>query len=123
MAQSIFESLTGGRFDVAVASTEPDRMGRLGRIVLAESRTHVQPELPRDIAEVAGEHWDIVIIVAEDHEMPAAPITGVRNERWSVRDPLLASGLTGRVAALRQARDMIRRRVDELLASLEQVAA
>lgn len=123
MAQAIFQSVAGSDFEVRVASRNPQTMGRLSRVVLAEVGVRDRPQSPSAIEDVAGQHWDIVVTVASEDEMPVPPVAGIRNERWPVRNPLAVPGLSARVAALRVTRDSLRRHAEDLVASLQQVAA
>jgi protein-tyrosine-phosphatase len=123
MAQAIFESLAGNDFEVAVASTDPQTMGRLSRVVLAEAGVRISAQPPKTVDQAADQHWDRVITVAGEDEMPAPPVAGIRNERWAIRNPLAIPGFSARLAGLRFARDSIRAHVEELLATLQKVAA
>lgn len=123
MAQAIVQATAGDDFEVTVASTDPQTMGRLSRVVLAEMGARVNLEPPSTVEQVADRHWDIVITLADEDELPSPPVVGLRNERWPVGNPLVVSGFSARLAALRFTRDSIRRHVDELLPSLRKVAA
>jgi len=123
MAEAIFRSIATGDFEVRAASTHAQTAGRLSRVVLAESGVRVDPQPPMTLEQAAAEHWDIVVTVATEAEMPSAPVTARWEQRWAVADPLAMPGYSSRVAALRSTRDAIRSHVQALLASLHQAAA
>ncbi len=123
MAQAIVEAVAGDDFEVTVSSTNPQAMGRLSQVVLAEMGARVSPIPPSTVEQVADQHWDVVVTIADEDEMPSPPVVGLRNERWPVGNPLAVPGFSGRLAALRSVRDSIRAHVQELLPSLRTVAA
>ena len=117
MSQALFERVAGGRHEARSAGTRPaervhpevaDAMRELG-IDIAHNR-------PRGLTRDQAEWADVVVTMGCGDECPYIP--GKRYVDWDLADP---HGQP--LDAVRETRDEIARRVDELVRELEQSAA
>lgn len=114
MARGWLRHLAGDRVEVLSAGSEPaDQINPVAVQAMAELGIDIASEQPRllDIDDVAAS--DVVITMGCGDTCPVFP--GKRYEDWELDDP---AGQP--IDVVRRVRDEIRRRVEELMASLPQ---
>ena len=113
MAAGFLRHLAGERVQVLSAGSEPaDRINPVAVEVMGEVGIDITAAQPRVLTTEAVEAADAVITMGCGDACPFYP--GKRYEDWELDDP---AGLP--LAEVRPIRDGIRRRVEELLASLD----
>src|SRR5437660_11850930 len=117
MSQALFERVAGGRHQAQSAGTEPaERVHPEVVEVMAERGIDLSRKQPRKLAREQAEWADVVVTMGCGDECPYIP--GKRYVDWDLADP---HGQP--LDAVRETRDEIARRVDELVRELEQSAA
>ncbi|SDL14293.1 arsenate reductase ArsC [Tessaracoccus oleiagri] len=112
MAAAYTRHLSGGAVEVRSAGSAPaDSINPAVRDVLLEEGIDISAEKPKILTPEAVQASDVVITMGCGDACPFYP--GKRYEDWELQDPA-GQG----VDAVRPIRDDIRRRVEELLASL-----
>ena len=117
MSQALFERAAGGRHRPLSAGTTPaDRVHPEVVEVMGELGIDVSGRTPRLLTRDLAEQADVVVTMGCGDECPYIP--GKRYLDWDLPDP---KGRT--VDEVRATRDEIERRVGELVAELDRVAA
>jgi protein-tyrosine-phosphatase len=112
MSQALFERAAQGRHTAASAGTTPaDRV----HPEVVEVMSELADRIPRKLTLEAAEAADVVVTMGCGDECPYVP--GKRYLDWDLRDP---KGLP--VDQVRAIRDEIARRVEELVAELDQTS-
>lgn len=115
MAAGFLQALAGDRIDVRSAGSVPaDRVNPAAVAAMAEVGIDIAGEQPKVLTEGAVKASDVVITMGCGDECPYFP--GKRYEDWVLEDPA-GQG----IAAVRPIRDEIRRRVEDLIVSLDQI--
>jgi arsenate reductase (thioredoxin) len=117
MSQALFERAAAGRHRALSAGTTPaDRVHPEVVEVMGELGIDVSGRTPRLLTRDLAEQADVVVTMGCGDECPYIP--GKRYLDWDLPDP---KGRT--VDEVRATRDEIERRVGELVAELDRVAA
>ena len=104
--------LSGGSVEVLSAGSEPaESINVLVRAVLLEDGIDISTETPKLLVPEAVKASDIVITMGCGETCPVYP--GKRYEDWDVADPAGQD-----LATVREIRDDVKQRVEELLTSL-----
>ena len=112
MAAGFLQHLAGERIEVLSAGSQPaDQVNPVAVAAMAEEGIDIATEQPKVLTESAVREADVVITMGCGDECPFFP--GKRYEDWVLDDPA-GQG----IEAVRPIRDEIRRRVEELIASL-----
>ncbi|HEU5318269.1 MAG TPA: arsenate reductase ArsC [Chloroflexota bacterium] len=117
MAEGWLRHLSGGRVEAHSAGTEATRVRPLAARVMAEVGIDIGGQESKTLERYVAEPFDAVITVCDDAN-EACPVFpgGKRRLHWSFRDPSKAEGSEGeQLAAYRDVRDAIRRRIEEEL--------
>ena len=105
--------LSGGSVEVLSAGSEPAKsINTLVRDVLLEDGIDISTETPKLLVPEAVKASDIVITMGCGETCPVYP--GKRYEDWDVADPAGQD-----LATVREIRDGVKQRVEELLTSLD----
>jgi protein-tyrosine-phosphatase len=116
MAAGFLKHLAGDRIDVLSAGSEPaDRINPVAIAAMAEEGIDIAGEQPKVLTTESVQDSDVVITMGCGDACPFFP--GKRYEDWKLDDPA-GQG----IEAVRPIRDEIRRRIEELIASLESAA-
>lgn len=112
MAAAWLEHLAGGHIEVRSAGSAPaDQVNPAAVAAMAEVGIDLSSAAPKLLRADAVEASDVVVTMGCGDACPFFP--GIRYEDWQLPDPV-GKG----VAEVRPIRDEIRRRVEELIASL-----
>jgi len=112
MAAGYLQHLAGDRIEVLSAGSQPaDQVNPAAVAAMAEEGIDIAAAQPKILTTEAVQESDVVITMGCGDECPFFP--GKRYEDWVLEDPA-GQG----VQAVRPIRDEIRRRVEELIASL-----
>jgi arsenate reductase len=112
MAAGFLRELAGGRIEVRSAGSLPaDRINPVAVEAMAEVGIDIAAEQPKVLTSEAVQDSDVVITMGCGDACPYFP--GTRYEDWVLEDPA-GQGIDD----VRPIRDEIRRRVEELIASL-----
>jgi arsenate reductase len=121
MAEGFLRAMGAGRVKVASAGTHPKaEVHPLAVAVMAERGIDISGQQPKGLDPETAARMDLVVTVC-DRAAAACPVfpPAVRTLHWPIDDPAAAPGdAAARLAAFREARDLIERRVRDLLASL-----
>ena len=113
MAAGFLKHLAGDRIDVLSAGSEPaDRINPVAIAAMAEEGIDIAGEQPKVLTTESVQDSDVVVTMGCGDACPFFP--GKRYEDWLLDDPA-GQG----IEAVRPIRDEIRRRIEELIASLE----
>jgi protein-tyrosine-phosphatase len=113
MAAAYLAHLSGGAVEVRSAGSEPaDQVNPSAVAAMAEEGIDITAETPKILTTEAVKESDVVITMGCGDTCPIFP--GKRYEDWELDDPA-GQGLE----AVRPIRDEIRRRVVELIESLD----
>ena len=117
MSQALFERAAKGRHQAESAGTQPaERVHPEVVEVMSEMGIDVSGRTPQKLTTELAQRADVVVTMGCGDECPYIP--GKRYIDWELPDP------KGRpLAEVRETRDEISRRVDELIAQLDSVAA
>ncbi|MBM0257072.1 arsenate reductase ArsC [Micromonospora sp. 4G55] len=114
MAAGWLRHLAGDTVEVRSAGSEPaDRINPVAVDAMREVSIDITGQIPNRLTWDTAEASDIIITMGCGDACPVFP--GERYEDWKLTDP---AGQP--IEVVRQVRDEIRSRVDELLASIEQ---
>ena len=117
MAEGLLRHLAGDRFEAHSAGTKPKGLAGQTVEVMREIGIDISGQRSKHVEEYAGQPFDYVITVCDSARQvcPVFPGGGQRIH-WDVEDPLYAE-LRGEstAQALRDARDELRRRIQEFL--------
>lgn len=113
MAAGFLRHLAGDRVDVRSAGSMPgDAINPVAVEAMAEVGIDIAGEQPKKLSDDAVVASDVVITMGCGDECPFFP--GKRYEDWVLTDPA-GQGID----VVREVRDEIRRRIEELIASLD----
>ena len=113
MAAAFLSTLGEGRIEVRSAGSAPaDKVNPAAVEAMAELGIDMSAEIPKILTTAAVKESDVVITMGCGDTCPIFP--GKRYEDWELEDPAGRS-----VDAVRPIRDDIRRRVEQLLDSLD----
>jgi arsenate reductase (thioredoxin) len=116
MAAGYLRHLAGDRIEVLSAGSEPaDRINPVAIAAMDEEGIDITAEQPKVLTTEAVRDSDVVVTMGCGDTCPYFP--GKRYEDWELDDPAGQD-----LDAVRPIRDEIRRRVEELVASLAGVA-
>ena len=118
MAEGWLRHRYGDRFEAFSAGTEATSVRPLAIRAMNELGVDISCQASKTLDQYVAEPWDYVITVC-DQASQACPVFpgGTQRLHWSLPDPSSASGTREeQLAAYRQARDELRRRIDELAA-------
>jgi arsenate reductase (thioredoxin) len=116
MAAGYLRHLAGDRIEVLSAGSEPaDRINPVAIAAMDEEGIDITAEQPKVLTTEAVRESDVVVTMGCGDTCPYFP--GKRYEDWELDDPAGQD-----LDAVRPIRDEIRRRVEELVASLAGVA-
>ena len=117
IAEGLLRHLAGDRFEVHSAGTQPKGLAKHTVEVMREIGIDVSGQRSKHVDEFAGQPFDYVITVCDSarQSCPVFPGGGQRIH-WDVEDPADAE-LRGEptAQAFRDARDELRRRIQEFL--------
>jgi arsenate reductase len=118
MAEALLTAKGKGRIHAESAGSRPaPRVNPLAVQALAELGIDWQGRVPRSVAGLEQQRWDIVITVCDNAReacpwFPAQPIMA----HWGMPDPAAAVGSDeGKLAVFRETRDVLAARIDRLL--------
>jgi protein-tyrosine-phosphatase len=113
MAAGYLQHLAGDTIEVLSAGSQPaDQVNPVAVAAMAEEGIDIASEQPKVLTPESVQASDVVVTMGCGDECPFFP--GKRYEDWKLDDPA-GQG----IEAVRPIRDEIRRRVEELIASLE----
>lgn len=116
MAAGYLRHLAGDRIQVLSAGSQPaDKINRVAVEAMAEDGIDIAGEQPKVLSTEAVHESDVVITMGCGDECPYFP--GKRYEDWKLDDPA-GQGID----SVRPIRDEIRRRIEELITSLDAAA-
>jgi arsenate reductase len=119
MAEALLGHLGAGRFTVASGGSHPaDRISRLAVETLREHGIAWEGRFPKPVEDFEDESWDVVITVC-DHAREHCPVFYGAGAlaHWGMPDPAAVEGDgDSRRAAYREAFDVIRGRIERLVA-------
>jgi arsenate reductase (thioredoxin) len=114
MAAGYLRQLSAGQVEVRSAGSEPaDQVNPVAVQAMAEEGIDIATEAPKILTTEAVQASDVVITMGCGDTCPFYP--GKRYEDWELDDPA-GKGID----AVRPIRDEIRRRVEQLIAELQQ---
>jgi protein-tyrosine-phosphatase len=113
MAAGYLKHLAGDRIEVLSAGSQPvDEVNQVAVAAMAEEGIDIANEAPKILTTDAVQESDVVITMGCGDECPFFP--GKRYEDWKLDDPA-GQG----IEAVRPIRDEIKRRIGDLIASLD----
>jgi arsenate reductase len=113
MAAGYLKHLAGDRIEVFSAGSQPaDQVNQVAVEAMAEEGIDIASEAPKVLTADAVQESDVVITMGCGDECPFFP--GKRYEDWKLDDPA-GQG----IEAVRPIRDEIKRRIEDLIASLD----
>ncbi len=124
MAEALLRKHAGDQFEVESAGLEPGEIHPLARAVMSEVGLDLSQHRSKDVRDVLGNrHFGYLIILCSEAEpkCPVFPNISFRLD-WPFPDPAKATGSEEeRLAAFRQVRDAIERRILAWLTEREEV--
>lgn len=121
MAEACLRALSCGAFEAYSAGIAPTGLHPLTRVVLTEAGISARELHSKTLSASPEQHWDYVIsLCADAAEHPALieATIGARRLHWDIADPTEAPGFAARLRAFRDTRNLIRRRVEGFVASM-----
>jgi arsenate reductase len=118
MAEAFLRDLAGDRFEVLSAGYEPaDAVCEEAIEAMREIGIDISGHRPRKTDELLGQRMAFAITVCDREKERSCPIFAgaVRRLVWPLTDPTQIASAEDRMAAVRQTRDEIRRRVVEFV--------
>lgn len=119
IAEALINHKGAGRVVAASAGSRPaPRVNPLAPRVLADAGIEFRGHPPQGIDAVFGQPWDVIITVCDNAKeacpvFPGQPVTA----HWSMPDPTEAgSSEAEQLAAFRETLNLLRRRVEAMLA-------
>ncbi len=113
MSQAFFEALAQGRHEAQSAGTTPeDRVHPEVVAVMREVSIDLSSRIPRKLTDEVAAWADVVVMMGCGDQCPYIP--GKRYLDWDLPDP---KGMA--LSEVREIRDEIRRRVEELIEDLQ----
>ena len=122
MAEGFLRHFAGDRYDVYSAGTEASLVRPEAIAVMNEVGIDISGQTSKTLARYLPERWDYVITVCDDanESCPVFPGTSDRSH-WSFPDPSKVTGTEKeRLAAFRDVRDQIARRIRTFAAAGQQ---
>jgi arsenate reductase len=119
MAEGLFRSALGDRFDVFSAGTKPSSVRPEAIAVMRETGIDISGHRSKSVDEFLGQEFRYVITVC-DKAKESCPVFPGRAERihWSFEDPAEAQGTEEqRMAIFRRVRDQIAERIESFVAA------
>jgi arsenate reductase len=119
MAEGLLHRLGGGQYEVFSAGTRPVGVNPLAIEAMRELGIDISALRSKSVAEFAGDQFATVITVCDNaaEECPVFPGAPERIH-WSLPDPAAVSGAREeKLAAFREIRDDLERRIREFLSS------
>jgi arsenate reductase len=119
MAEGLLRALGRGEYESFSAGTEKTRVRPEAIAVMAELGIDISGQTSKTLDSYLHEPFDEVITVCDSANESCPVFPGARSRRhWSIDDPSrVPGGEEVRLAAFREARDELRRRIEtELLA-------
>lgn len=125
IAEGFLRNLTGDRFEVASAGTEPSALNPLAGDVMKEAGIDISGQKPKSVAQSVKESFGYVIAICDTakEKSPIFPFT-LHLLHWSIADPNTAAGLPEqKTEVFRRVRDEIHGKVTEFIAGTAQIKA
>ena len=119
MAEGLLRHEGGDGFDVVSAGTRPTRLRPEAVAAMQELGIDISAHWSKPVEAFAGREFDYVITVC-DSARESCPVFPAKTERihWSIADPAaIEGGDLARLAAVRQARDDLRIRIQRWISS------
>jgi arsenate reductase (thioredoxin) len=115
MAEGLLRHLAGNRFEAMSAGTEATHVRPLAIKVMEEIGIDISGQESKTLERYQQEPFDYVITVCDDANEVCPFFPGAQSRlHWSLKDPSKAEGSEEeRLAAFREVRDGIRRRIEE----------
>ncbi len=120
MAEGLLRHLGAGRLEVFSAGTRPTAVRSEAIAALQECGIDISRHRSKSLDEFAGQGFDYVITVC-DQAKESCPVFPARTQRlhWSIPDPAAVAGSQEeRMAAFREARDDLQRRLQDFVRSI-----
>lgn len=117
MAEGLLRHDGGGRFEVFSAGTNPTGVRPEAVEVMRELGIDISGHRSKSVAEFIDSEFDFVITVCDNANESCPVFPGkTRRIHWSFEDPAAVEGdMDRRLAAFRQARDLIRARLAQFI--------
>lgn len=115
MAEGFLRKVAGDQFDIVSAGGSPEELSPAAIEAMQEIGIDISQHHTKDVARYLGERFTYLIQLCDRRKEPACPIFpgAIYRLHWDLEDPE-NSGL-GVYAATRQARDQIRRYIEEFV--------
>lgn len=115
MAEGLLRSLAGDRFEAYSAGIEAGTLRPEAVEAMSEIGIDISGQRSKDADEYAGQPFDLVITTCDEAKEACPLFPGAKAmEHWSFPDPAAVSG-PGRMAAFRDVRDGLRKRIEKLV--------
>ncbi len=117
IAEGFLRNLTGDRFDVASAATEPSALNPLAGDVMKEAGIDISRQKPKSVAQSVKESFGYVIAICDTakERSPIFPFT-LHLLHWNIADPNSAGGLPEqKTEVFRRVRDEIKDKVRQFI--------
>lgn len=116
MAEAIARATAPARTTIWSAGSRPTSLRQEALIVLAEIGLDASAQRAKAVSEVPMDEVDTVVTLCAEEECPVFPGNPTRLH-WPISDPAAVAGSNEeRLAAFRDSRDELARRIRELLA-------
>lgn len=122
IAEGFLRALGGDRFVPLSAGTESPDVSPLAIEVMSEAGVDISTQRPREVASLFRETFGCAVVVCDEprERYPVYPFTR-KLFQWSISDPEFATGESeARKQAFRQVRDQVKRKVEELIETMNQ---
>ena len=117
MAEGMLRAWAGDRFEALSAGTEATRLRPEAIDAMDEIGVDIRDQTSKTLERFAGERIDWLITVCDQARESCPTLPGVaRQLHWDVDDPSAAEG-DARPPAFRRARDDLRARIEDFIAS------
>ena len=118
MAEGLARHLLGDRASVTSAGSRPSRVNPVAISAMAEIGIDISSHRSKGTDEIDAASIDIVVTLCAEEVCPVF-LGRAKRLHWPFADPALpAEGPEKRLALFREVRDGIRRRIEEMAASL-----
>lgn len=108
MAEAVLREVAGEHFDVASAGTDPESPHPLALQVLSDAGIPVAGLRSKSLEEVAGEHWDYVIMLCDKAARECAGFhPRAQHIAWDFADPVPKNRRAAFAHTLRELRERI----------------
>jgi thioredoxin type arsenate reductase len=119
MAEALSRASAPTGWTVSSAGSQPSRVNPLALRVLAEIGLDIRHHRSKGLDEISLEDADLVVTLCAEEVCPVTPPT-VERLSWAMADPAAVDGSEEeRLAAFRDTRDEIQRRVETLWARID----